>query len=143
MGSGDFSHISACIQDRRLSTLILDRPPALLCQRRKTAQSTFSYSDTASSTGKGVNATGMLRPGGGNLWLSLNLFVVIYLMVNRSGGGWVVFDVTVPPLHPNKCLLRHKGIRREEGLHHHPCRLCAEFVFLLRDYLHLPSHILD
>ena len=55
----------------------------------------------------------------------------------------MVFDVMVPPLHPNTRLLHQKGIRREEGLHHHPCRLCAEFAALMQYRLNLPSHILD
>ena len=55
----------------------------------------------------------------------------------------MVFDVMVPPLHPNTCLLHQKGIRREEELQHHPYRRCAEFAVLMQDRLHLPSHILN
>ena len=57
---------------------------------------------------------------------------------SHSGEGGMV-----PPLHTNTCLLHQRGIQHEEDLHHHPCRRCAEFAVLIRDRLHLPSHILD
>ena len=40
------------------------------------------------------------------------------------GCGGVVFNVMVPPLNQNPYLLHQRGIRREEGLHIHPCRCC-------------------
>ena len=139
VGSGDLFFVAACNQDRRWSTLTPDGLPALFRWRYKIFQGNTTSSVMPSSTGEGINAIGMICPGGGGSPVYSNPLSGHLLNGSSCWGEWFVFNVMVPSSHLNPYLLRHIGFQNKEVFPLRTFRTCVAFFVCLQAWPYLTS----